>query len=62
MMKLLLAQDDIQVNLKDKYSHSPLSYAAKNGHLEAVKLLMARDDIEVNLKGKHGGSPLSYAA
>jgi ankyrin repeat protein len=38
--KLLLAQDNINVNLKDSDGHSLLSYAAKKGHLEVVQLFM----------------------
>jgi ankyrin repeat protein len=56
-----LAQNNIEVNLKDVDSCSLLSYATQNGHLEVTKLLLAQYDIEVNLKDCHSHSPLSYA-
>ena len=32
IVRLLVGQNDINVNLTDQYGHSTLSYAAKGGH------------------------------
>jgi len=45
VVKLLLAWDDIDANLKDRHGQTPLLYAADRGHEAVVKLLLARDDI-----------------
>ena len=40
MVKLLLAKDGIDPDLKDsQYGQTPLSWAAQNGHEAVVKLL-----------------------
>ena len=62
MVKLLVACADIEVDMKDKYGCSPLSYAAADGHEVVVKLLVPRGDIaELNSKNKDGHLLLSYA-
>ena len=61
-MKLLAAHADIKMDTKDKYGHSPLSYAATDRHEAMVKLLVPRDDVaELNSKNEDGRSLLSYA-
>jgi hypothetical protein len=62
MVKLLLTQDDIEVNSKDKYNRAPLLWAAEGGHEKMVKLLLTQDDIEVNSKDKYNQAPLFWAA
>ena len=57
-----IATDDVEVDTKDDRGHSPLSYAAEEGHEPVVKILVMWDDIEVNTKDDHGCLPLSYAA
>jgi ankyrin repeat protein len=59
---LLLAQDDINVNSRDKYGQSPLWHATENGNLEATKLLLGQDDIDVNSRDVYGQSLLGHAA
>ena len=62
MAKLLLAQDDINVNLKCTFGRTPLSWAAKKGHKTVVKLLLVRHDFDINSWDVDGFTPLSLAA
>jgi ankyrin repeat protein len=48
-VKLLVMQNDIDVNLTDQNGLLPLSYAAKNGHESIVRLLVVQNDINVDL-------------
>ena len=50
MVKILVAQDDVEVDAKDNNGRSPLSYAAEGGHEAVVKSLVAcrQDDVEVD--------------
>jgi hypothetical protein len=51
IVKLLLAQDGINVNSKDK---NGCMLAATDGHEGVVRLLLVRDDIEVDFKDQNG--------
>jgi len=64
VVKLLLANDQVNVNDKDSlYRQTPLSRAAENGHEAMVKLLLANDWVDVNAKDSlYGQTPLSRAA
>jgi hypothetical protein len=62
MVKLLLATDEVEVELKDKEGRTSLSRAAKNGHKAVVKLLLEAAKVDVNAKFKDGQTPLSLAA
>jgi ankyrin repeat protein len=42
VVNLLLARDDIEVNLKNNLNRTPLLSAAENGHDAVVNLLLAR--------------------
>ena len=57
VVELLLARDDVDVNLKDNYDWMPLSWAGGNGHEGVVKLLLTRDDIDLNSRDKCGLMP-----
>ncbi|PTB55274.1 hypothetical protein M431DRAFT_43331, partial [Trichoderma harzianum CBS 226.95] len=48
IVKLLLDEEDIDVNMKNNYNQTPLWWAARNGDVETVKLLLARKEIDVN--------------
>ncbi|KAH9126640.1 hypothetical protein AeMF1_002948, partial [Aphanomyces euteiches] len=61
MVRLLLAQDRIDVNAKQSMGWSALILAAANGHGEIVQLLLNCDGFEVNLSGNRQ-APLHYAA
>jgi ankyrin repeat protein len=62
VVKLLLARDNIEVNLTGRDGKTPLWIAASEGHEAVVKLLLARDDIKVNMWGGYGRTPLWMAA
>src|ERR1700722_10044357 len=61
VVKLLLAQDDVDINSKDRGGRTPLLWAARRGHEAVVKLFLARDDIDVDSKDSGGRTPLSWA-
>ncbi|RYC81153.1 hypothetical protein BFJ63_vAg15952 [Fusarium oxysporum f. sp. narcissi] len=62
IVKLLLATEGVDVNLKDDYGRTPLSWASENGHEEIVKLLLATEGVDVDSKDDYGRTPLSWAA
>ena len=60
-MKLLLACDNINVNLKDNEDRTPLMIAVESQHEDAVRLLLAHRDIQVNERNYNGRTAL-YSA
>jgi len=56
--KLLLARDDIKVNLKNACGRIPLLFTAVYGHETVMQLLLARDNINVDLRNYEGQTPL----
>jgi ankyrin repeat domain-containing protein 50 len=63
VVELLLAKERVDPDSKDnKYSRTPLSYAAESEHEAVVKLLLATERVDPDSKDKYGGTPLSYAA
>ena len=63
VVKQLLAVDGVDVNSKDNYGRTALSWAAVNGHKVVVKQLLAVDGVNVNSKDNDGGqTALSRAA
>ncbi|KAH6868114.1 ankyrin repeat-containing domain protein [Alternaria rosae] len=48
VIEFLVACQDVDVNMGDKYGWSPLLNAARDGKLEAVRLLLQHKDIDVN--------------
>ena len=42
--------------------HTPLTWAARNGHEEVVRVLLGRDDIDPDKPGQGGETPLLWAA
>ncbi len=49
-------------NSKDKYSWTPLLWAADNGHEAVVKLLLAKDGVDQDSKDDYNRTPLLLAA
>ena len=62
LLQLLLASQDVDINLKGSFGHTPLSWAAEKGYQEVVKLLLTHQDVDVSSKGPLGRTPLSWAA
>jgi Ankyrin repeats (3 copies) len=54
--------DWADLDSKDSYGRTPLSWAARNGHEGVVKLLLGTGKVEVDSKDSYGGTPLSWAA
>jgi ankyrin repeat protein len=62
-VRLLLAKDSIDPDLKDsQHGRTPLSWAVEGGHEAIVKLLLKTGKVEVNSKDKKGRTPLLWAA
>ena len=58
-MKALLGRNDVNPDKPDNKGQTPLSCAAKNGHVGVVEILLGRGDVkQPNNKGQ---TPLSYA-
>ncbi|KAH7124341.1 ankyrin repeat-containing domain protein [Dactylonectria macrodidyma] len=49
-----------EVDARDRYGRTPLSYAAWNGHMAVVQLLV-KAGARVDSKDEIGGTPISYA-
>jgi ankyrin repeat protein len=62
VVNLLLAQDDIDPDLKDGNGRTPLWWAAQNGHEAVVKLLIEAGKVNVDSKDNFGWTPLLGAA
>jgi ankyrin repeat protein len=58
IVKLLLMQEHVDINLRNKYGQTPLQYAVGQKCVEISKLLLAREDVDVNSKDKRGHTPL----
>mmetsp|Transcript_1897 Transcript_1897/g.2447 ORF Transcript_1897/g.2447 Transcript_1897/m.2447 type:complete len:228 (-) Transcript_1897:342-1025(-) len=64
MAELLLAEDDIDVNLtsKKKPSWTPLMTVCSNGDIDIVLLLLDHPDIQINVQNENGWTAFMYAA
>ena len=56
-----LLKNGAEVDSKDSYGRTPLSWATENGREAVVKLLLGREPVEVNSKDIDGRTPLLYA-
>ena len=52
----------MDIDAKDRYGRTPLSWAAGGGHKPVVWLLIERNDVDVDAKDNDGRTPLSWAA
>jgi hypothetical protein len=52
----------VDVDLKDSYGRTPLSYAATRGHEAVVRLLLDTGKVDAESKDASGRTPLLYAA
>ncbi|KAF2177092.1 ankyrin [Zopfia rhizophila CBS 207.26] len=63
IMSYLISTGKVDVDLKDNYGRTPLSWAAENGHEAVVKLLLDTGKVDVDPRDdKYGWTPLSWAA
>jgi len=61
-VELLLATEGIDPDSKDtRHGRTPLSCAARFGHVAVVKLLLAKDGVDRDSKDFNGRTPLSWA-
>jgi len=49
------------INGRDFGGHTPLSWAARNGHEDMVKFLLEQKGVKPEISNNHGLTPLSYA-
>ena len=61
-MRLLLEQEDMDVNSKDECGYTSLTLAAANGHEAVVRLLLEQEDVDINAQDSNGYTALSWAA
>jgi ankyrin repeat protein len=61
LIKVLLSQPTIDVNLQNDTGYSPLVSSIKTNKLEIVELLLKHKNIDVNIQNKGGGTPLGFA-
>jgi len=61
IQQLLQADPKPNINHKDEYGWSALSWAASEGHLEVVKTLLQVDEININILNSDGWSALHNA-
>ena len=54
VVRLFLAQDDIDADSKDSNCRTPLSWAALNGHEAVVRLFLTRDDVDADSEDSDG--------
>ncbi|KAH8128466.1 hypothetical protein LI328DRAFT_141020 [Trichoderma asperelloides] len=57
-----LLSHKVDVNLRDSFGRTPLSYAAEKGHTDMIKALLAHKNIDVNLNDIYNRTPSSWAA
>jgi ankyrin repeat protein len=62
VMKLLLARDDIDINLREWDDCTPLHEATAAGQEAVTRLLLAQPGIDINAKDQDHGTPLHNAA
>ncbi|PMD61429.1 ankyrin, partial [Hyaloscypha bicolor E] len=62
VVKLLLAVDRVEPDLKDRTGRTPLFYAAKNGNKAIIELLLAINRVDVDSRDYYNSTPLSIAA
>jgi ankyrin repeat protein len=53
-----LSLDNVDLNIRDVISRTPLHIAVQNSSLSVVVLLLEQDNIDINLKGIRGRSPI----
>ena len=62
IVQLLLEQEGVDANSKDRNDWAPLPWASEKGHKAVAKLLLKHGGVDTNSKDKNGATPLSRAA
>ena len=62
VIRVLLAADGIETNLRDKVGRTALANAARLNRLAAVDVLLSHPAVDVNLADRDGKTPLWHAA
>jgi ankyrin repeat protein len=62
IVRMLLQEDDIDINLKSTDGKTLLSSVIENGEMEVLEILLERDDVEIDSKEDDGSTPLLLAA
>lgn len=57
----LLIDNGAQLNVRDKYGHTPLHRAASLGHEKIVHLLLCQPTINIDVQDNEGNTPLHLA-
>jgi len=60
VVELLLATGQVDIDSKSSYDRTPLSWAAKNGHVAVVGLLL-RTGVDINSTDSDGNTALQLA-
>jgi hypothetical protein len=59
---MLLQQEGVDADSKNKDGRTPLSFAAEKGNQSVVEMLLQRKDVNVDSKDNDNRTPLSFAA
>ncbi|KAL9069859.1 MAG: hypothetical protein Q9157_006019 [Trypethelium eluteriae] len=65
LITMILEQEsrsNIEIDSKDSYGLTPLSWAAKKGHEAVVRQLLATEKVDIDAKDEAGQTPLLWAA
>ena len=58
IVKLLLKDPRIDINLRNKYNETAFYIACDNGRLEIVKLMLSKPNLDINQANNNGVTPL----
>ena len=62
VVRLLLANKEIDINQCDNQNITPINTASDYGHIDVVKLLLAQPNIDINKQDKWGDTPEACAS
>lgn len=62
VVRLLLADPDVNPNHQDGLSRTPLTWAWTRGHVAAVQALLSHEGVDADLRDWNGDTPLASAA
>jgi len=61
IVKMLLDNPNIDINIQDKNGHTALIHAITNNKIEIVKMLLDHPNIDINFQNKNGNTALIHA-